>query len=102
MEKRFYLQVHYHRALTPGEEEVWVDVQSLELHPEVVKHLAEMGIVEYREGLIPARQVARLQKIARLRRDLGVNLQGAAVILDLLDRLEMLQEELERLRKRFL
>lgn len=101
MEKRFYLQVHYHHALTPGEE-VWVDVQNLELHPEVVKHLAEMGIVEFREGLIPARQVARLQKIARLRRDLGVNLQGAAVILDLLDRLERLQEELERLRKRFL
>lgn len=37
--------------------------------------------------------LAQLQRIARLCRDLGVNLAGIAVILDLLDRLTALQRE---------
>jgi DNA-binding transcriptional MerR regulator len=41
---------------------------------------------------------ARLRRMLRLRRDLGVNFMGAAVIVDLLDRLECLESELARLR----
>jgi DNA-binding transcriptional MerR regulator len=41
---------------------------------------------------------ARLRRMLRLRRDLGVNLTGAAVIVDLLQRLERLESELARLR----
>lgn len=41
--------------------------------------------------------VLRLRKIERLRRDLGVNTTGAAVILDLLDRMITLQRENESL-----
>jgi DNA-binding transcriptional MerR regulator len=45
------------------------------------------------QPLFDAAGVARLQRIERLRRDLGINLAGIAVILDLLDRLTALQRE---------
>jgi DNA-binding transcriptional MerR regulator len=41
---------------------------------------------------------ARLRRMLRLRRDLGVNFTGAAVIVDLLERCERLESELARLR----
>jgi hypothetical protein len=44
--------------------------------------------------------VARLRRVLRLRRDLGVNLTGASIVVDLVDRLERLEAELERLRRR--
>jgi MerR family transcriptional regulator/heat shock protein HspR len=44
--------------------------------------------------------VERLQRIVRLRRDLGVNLAGIAVILDMRERIVNLQKELRRLRGR--
>jgi chaperone modulatory protein CbpM len=45
-----------------------------------------------------ASTAARLRRMLRLRTDLGVNLTGAAIILDLLDRLESVQAELARAR----
>jgi len=44
--------------------------------------------------------VLRVRAIQRLRRDLGVNLSGVAVILDLTKRLRLMQQELEWLRSR--
>lgn len=42
--------------------------------------------------------VTRLRTIRRLRRDLGVNLPGIAVALDLLDRMQALRQELSAAR----
>ena len=50
--------------------------------------------------LFPASCVERLRRIQRLRRDLGINLQGIAVVLDMRDRIETLQQETRRLRGR--
>lgn len=97
--KKFYLQVYSHTLSDPGEE-AWVEAGSLGIHPEVALTLAELGIVQVRLGRIPASQAGRLQKIMRLRRSLGVNLPGAAVILELLERMEQLQEENQRLKRR--
>ncbi|HTU02515.1 MAG TPA: chaperone modulator CbpM [Candidatus Sulfotelmatobacter sp.] len=44
--------------------------------------------------LFPAAAAARLRRIGRLHRDLGVNFTGAAIIADLLERLERLEAEL--------
>ena len=41
---------------------------------------------------------ARLRRMQRLRADLGVNFTGAAIIVDLMERLERLDAELARLR----
>jgi hypothetical protein len=47
----------------------------------------------------PADAVRRLRRLLRLHRDLGVNLVGAAILVDLLDRMEALERELDRLRR---
>lgn len=96
---KYYIQMYCHN-LSTGDEEAWVDLGSLEIHPDLVQQLAEFGIVETRRGLIPAGEVARVQKLLRLRRNLGVNLPGAAIILELLERIEQLQDEIERLKRR--
>lgn len=74
------------------------------LHPLLVARFVEFGLVEpaERSGAelrFDAACLPRLQAIARLRRDLGVNLPGVAVILDLVERLTALQCELERLQR---
>jgi hypothetical protein len=52
------------------------------------------------QPLFAAAGIARLQRIERLRRDLGINLAGMAVMLDLLDRLTALQHEVAQGRAR--
>ena len=47
-----------------------------------------------------ARTAAQLRRMLRLHGDLGVNLTGAAIIVDLLERLERVEAELARLRQR--
>ena len=70
------------------------------LHPVLVERFVEFGLVEpvERTGaelrFDPA-CLPRLVAISRLRTDLGVNLHGVAVILDLVDRLAALQRELD-------
>ncbi len=97
--KKYFIQIYCHTPSVDAEDN-WVDVTTLGIHPDMAQHLAELGIVELYDSHIPLRQVARLQKVLRLRSSLGVNLPGAAIITDLLERLERLQEELERLRRR--
>ncbi|OPZ70605.1 MAG: Chaperone modulatory protein CbpM [Firmicutes bacterium ADurb.Bin456] len=99
MEKKFYIQIYRHTLPIAGDSE-WVELDSLEIHPDFARMLAEWGIVEIRGSHVHIRQVARLQKLLNLRRKLGVNLPGAAIIVDLLDRIEMLQDEIDRLKRR--
>ena len=75
------------------------------LHPILVQRFVEFGLVEPAERTgaqmsLDAACLPRLKAISRLRTDLGVNLHGVAVILDLLDRLAALQRELASLRQR--
>jgi DNA-binding transcriptional MerR regulator len=72
------------------------------LHPELVATYVSYGLLEpdpADAGLFPASAVERLRCIVRLRRDLGVNLAGVAVILQMRDHIQSLQQELERLRR---
>ncbi|PYU16635.1 MAG: hypothetical protein DMG28_03935 [Acidobacteria bacterium] len=75
------------------------------LHPELVEKFVGYGLLEPSANtgshpLFPASSVERLRCILRLRRDLGVNLAGVAVILEMRERIENLQRELKRLRRR--
>jgi len=74
------------------------------LHPTLIERFVEYGLIEPAERagahmLFEVDCVARVRKIERLRRHLGANLASVAVILDLLDRLNGLQQEIERLRR---
>jgi len=74
------------------------------LHPVLVERFVEFGLIEPAERTgeemrFDAACLRRLLAISRLRADLGVNLHGVAVILDLVDRLAELQRELARRRE---
>lgn len=97
--KKFYMEV-FRPTLWPDQEDIWVSIESLDVHPDFIEALAELGIVEVSRGHMPASHAVRVNKLLRLRRGLGINLPGAAVILDLLERVEMLEEEIARLKRR--
>jgi chaperone modulatory protein CbpM len=67
------------------------------LHPVLVKRLVTLGVIEPIGDAIPLyapETVLNLQRVMRLRRDLGVNYSAAALILDLLERIEELESRL--------
>jgi DNA-binding transcriptional MerR regulator len=76
-----------------------------DLHPELVERFVEFGLItpiekEGTQMLFDASAVTRLRAIVRLRRNLGINLAGVSVVLDLIDKLCTLQRENESLRSR--
>jgi DNA-binding transcriptional MerR regulator len=75
------------------------------VHPEYLERLVDYGLIDpiRRSGSeirFGASAVLRVRRISRIKKDLGVNLSGVAVILQLIDRLHELQKELEELRAR--
>jgi chaperone modulatory protein CbpM len=73
----------------------------------LVVRLARAGLIETIESessepLLPRRTVVQLRRMQRLRHDLGVNFSGAAIILDLVKRIELLNRELIEIRRRSL
>ena len=75
------------------------------VHPALIAYFVDYGLLELNirtgtQRLFDPACIARLRMIERLRRDLGVNLAGIAVILDLLERLTSLQREVEQWRRR--
>jgi MerR family transcriptional regulator/heat shock protein HspR len=75
------------------------------LHPTVIERFIACGLLEpsARDGdrlYFDATAVPRLHTIGRLRDNLGINIAGIAVVLDLLDKLRALQRENEVQRSR--
>jgi DNA-binding transcriptional MerR regulator len=75
------------------------------LEIQAIHRLRAVGLIEgietdEGERRYSEEDVQRLRRIRRLRRDLGVNLAGAEVILELSRRLEELQRELEGYRRK--
>jgi MerR HTH family regulatory protein len=71
----------------------------------LILRLAERGLIETIDGdtaepMVPRRVVVQLRRMQRLRRDLGVNFAGAAVIIDLVGRIEQLNRELAEMHRR--
>ena len=70
----------------------------------LIVRLVQRGLIETLDGptdepLVPRRAVVQLRRMQRLRRDLGVNFAGAAVILDLVGRIEQLNRELAEMHR---
>ena len=70
------------------------------LHPELVRRLIALGGIESSgtsaAPLFPIDSAARLARIVRLRRDLGVNYAGALLAVDLLQRIDELEALIAR------
>jgi chaperone modulatory protein CbpM len=68
-----------------------------------VEELVQLGVISAAPGseLVFSREVTlRVGRFVRLQRDLGVNHEGAAVIVDLLDRIDALEHRLAHLERR--
>jgi hypothetical protein len=59
------------------------------LHPELVRRLVALGAVDPADW----QAAARLSRITRLRRDLGLNYAGAILACELLERIERLEAQ---------
>jgi hypothetical protein len=77
--------------MSPGAALVLADARALArrsgLHPELVRRLIVLGAVDPLDW----DAAARLARLMRLRRDLGLNVAGAALACDLLVRIEELE-----------
>ena len=79
--------------------------QDCGVHAETVIELVEYGVLEPRghspgQWQFAGRDLVRIKRAMRLRRDLAVNLAGVALSLDLLDEIERLQRQLHHARVR--
>jgi hypothetical protein len=88
---------------SPGGRLIEVEVLAHEagLHPELVRRLVQLGVVgptggTARTPLFPRDAAAKLARVSRLRRDLGLNYAGAVLACELLARIEELEERLRR------
>ncbi len=74
------------------------------MHPQTLRYYDRIGLMKPsrtvgRTRLYSRSDIERLRKINRLTDDLGVNLAGVEVILNMSERIEELQQELERTRE---
>ena len=70
------------------------------LHPQTLRHYEDLGLVkpDRTDGnirLYSPIDIDRLRQISRLTNELGVNLAGVQIILDMRERLEQLQLDME-------
>ncbi len=86
--------------LDEAEEVTLADLtRTCRVHAEWVMELVEEGVIEPRgpggpQWRFAATSVVRVRKAQRLQRDLGVNLPGIALALQLLDRIDALESRL--------
>ena len=79
-----------------------------ELHPQTLRMYERIGLsrparISDKNRMYSEADIERLRQIQRLTQDMGVNLAGVEVILDLLEKMQRLKEtmdeEMERLRR---
>ncbi len=87
------------RVVFPAEED-WLPVSMLSIHPGLLEILEELGVVEIVNEQVESRDLYRINKITRLRDSLGINLSGAILICDLLERISELEEEVRQLKEK--
>lgn len=61
----------------------------------LVKVYVELGVIEAIGSMLHRREIARIAQIQRLRQDLGLNLAGAAMVLDMAAEIAQLRAQLK-------
>ncbi len=74
------------------------------IHPQTLRMYEKLGLVTPKRvgknRLYSDRDIQRLRQIQRFTQDMGVNLAGVEVILQLLERMEQMQQEMDEMRAR--
>ncbi len=78
---------------------IGVAARLVDCHPQTLRLYERLGLVEPKRTdsnmrLYSADDVAKLKQIQRLTQDLGVNLAGVGVILELLEKISAMREEM--------
>ena len=60
----------------------------------LVQVYIELGVIEPIGSMLHSREIARIAQIQRLRQDLGLNLVGAAMVLDMSQEIAQLRAQL--------
>ncbi|DAB40773.1 MAG TPA: MerR family transcriptional regulator [Sulfurovum sp. UBA12169] len=76
----------------------------LEIHPQTLRQYEREGLVEPsrtggRMRLYSQRDIDRMKLILRLTRQMGVNLAGVDIVLQLKEQIDQMQKEIDQLRK---
>ncbi len=99
---RVTTQVLEARVITEGD---WIAVteicQLCRIDPDAVRELGDLGLVLARETQggwqVPAAALPRLRIVGRLMRDLGVNVSGAALAVELIEAQRALERRIRQL-----
>lgn len=80
---------------------IGVAAKLCDVHPQTLRLYERIGLirpkrVSSKNRLYSQADIERLQQIQRLTQELGVNLAGVEIILDLLERMQRLHEEMEQ------
>ena len=75
-----------------------------DLHPQTLRLYERLGLVRpfrasSKNRMYSEADVERLRQIQRLTQDLGVNLAGVEIILDLLEKMQKLQDQMEMMER---
>jgi MerR family transcriptional regulator/heat shock protein HspR len=77
----------------------------VDLHPQTLRRYEEKGLIRPARAsgrrLYSLRDIERVRKINRLVNDLGVNLAGVEVILNMSERMKSLQSAMDRMQTEF-
>jgi MerR family transcriptional regulator/heat shock protein HspR/chaperone modulatory protein CbpM len=65
----------------------------------VIERFSNLGLIEPVETMLRPQDVTRIMQIIRLRQDLGLNLIGASMVLDMAQEIAQLKSQVEALRK---
>ena len=65
----------------------------------ILERFADLGLIEPVESMLRLSDLTRIMQIIRLRRDLGLNLVGAAIVLDMAAEIAQLKAQVQTLRQ---
>lgn len=79
---------------------IGVAAKLCDLHPQTLRMYERLGLIRPARGanrnrMYSQADIERLRQIQRLTQELGVNLAGVEVILNLLDKMEKMRQEME-------
>jgi MerR family transcriptional regulator/heat shock protein HspR len=82
-----------------------VAAEAVNVHQQTLRHYERLGLIQPHRGkgdirYYTARDIERLRQIRRLMEELKVNLAGVEVILNLTERMEALQQEMQERQER--
>ena len=80
---------------------IGVAAKLCEVHPQTLRLYERLGLIRPRRAgsknrLYSQADIERLQQIQRLTQEMGVNLAGVEIILDLIEKMQRLHEEMDR------